>query len=93
VTKARKKKAEAVDLMAALEASLAPYKRPPHEHRMGASMYAGSGGTLQRKCLDCGAVSYVLRVEGYTYIWSDPKTPEKYAKRLTSGAACPILEI
>jgi hypothetical protein len=73
VTKARKKKAEAVDLMAALEASLAPYKRPPHVHRMGASMYAGSGGAMQRRCLDCGATSYVLRVEGYRYVWSEPK--------------------
>ena len=59
--------------MAALEASLAPYKKPAHVHRMGATMYAGSGGRVQRKCLDCGAVSYVLRVEGYRYIWSDPK--------------------
>lgn len=73
MTKERKKKAEAVDLMDALEASLAPYKKPAHVHRMGATMYAGSGGRVQRKCLDCGATSYVLRVEDYRYVWSEPK--------------------
>jgi hypothetical protein len=39
------------------------------DHRFGRPLYAGSGGTPQRRCLICGGTSRLLRYEGYSAVW------------------------